>query len=246
MPVTTSITANEILNRVAVEVGLDAAVDPFSSNDQSFVQMRTLLNIAGEDLTIAHNWNFLTVEHSIDSDLDNSGEYPLPADFLYITNQTCWERNNRVPVQLLSAQEWQYLEGRQFATDTIYAKFRLQQGKFTIYPQPVPSGLAIFYEYTSKNWVEDGTTPGTKKDFVSTGSDRPLFDKTLITRALKVKWLEAKGFDTTKAQDDYNQTFMFLTGHDKGAPTLNAGYGTRGYPYLDIYRNTPDTNFGNT
>lgn len=245
MPVTTSITASEILNRVAVEVGLDAVPDPFASNDQSFVQMRTLLNIAGEDLTIAHDWGFLVKEASIDTTADPSGEYPLPADFLYITNQTAWERNNRVPVQLLSAQEWQYLEGRQFATDTIYAKFRLQKGLFTIYPQPVPVGLDIHYEYTSKNWVQDGTNPGTEKDFVSTGADRPLFDKTLITRALKLKWLEAKGFDTTKAQDDYNQTFMFLTGREKGAPTLNAGYGTRGYPYLDIYRNTPDTNFGN-
>lgn len=246
MPITTSITANEILNRVAVEVGLDPVANAYSTNDQSFVQLQYLLNIAGEDLAIQYPWNMLARDAAIDTLADPSGEYALPDDFLYITNQTVWERNNRVPIPVLSAQQWAYLEGRQFATDTIYAKFRLQQGKFTIYPQPVPTGLDIHYEYTSKNWVLDGVVPDTLKDAVTTGTDIPLYDKTLITRYLKLKWLEAKGFDTTKAQDDFNQTFLNLTGHDKGAPVLNAGYGTSGYPYLDIYRNTPDTNFGNS
>ncbi len=246
MPVTTSASATDILNRVAVEVGLVPVADPFSTPDENFVQLLYLMNSAGEDLAITHDWNFLVREANIDSDLDPSGEYTLPDDFLYITNQTAWERNNRVPVQLLSAQEWQYLEGRQFATDTIYAKFRLQQGKFTIYPQPVPAGLNIFYEYSSKNWVASGTEPGVFKDGVTVGTDVPLYDRTLMIKALKVKWLEAKGFDSTKAQDDLNSIFNLLIGHDKGAPTLNAGYGTRGYPYLDIYRNTPDTNFGSS
>ena len=243
---TTSITATEILNRVAVEVGLDKAVDPFSSGDQTFQQLINLLNVAGEDLALQHNWEFLVKDASVNTDLDNTGEYSLPSDFLYITNQTVWERNNRVPVPVLSAQEWAYLEGRKFATDTIYAKFRLQQGKFTIYPQPVPTGLDIHYEYTSDAWVLDGTQPGVTKSEVTTGTDVPLFDKRLITRYLKLKWLEAKGFDTTKAQDDFNQTFLKLTAHDKGAPRLNAGNGIRSYPYLDIFRNTSDTNFGNS
>jgi hypothetical protein len=246
MPVTTSATASEILNRVAVEVGLDPVADPYASEDAAFVQLRYLINSVGEDLSLMHDWGFLVQEASIDTNIDDSGEYPLPADFLYITNQTAWERNNRVPVQLLSAQEWQYLEGRQFATDTIYAKFRLQKGMFTIYPQPVPLGLDIHYEYTSKNWVMDSQVEdGTRSD-VAVGTDKPLFDRTLMIKALKVKFLEAKHFDTTKAQDDLNIVFASLMGHDKGAPTLNAGHGTRGYPYLDIYRNTPDTNFGST
>lgn len=245
MPITTSISASEILNRVAVEVGLDPVVNPYSTNDQSFVQLQYLLNIAGEDLAIQYPWNMLVRDASIDTTLDPSGEYALPEDFLYITNQTVWERNNRVPIQLLSAQDWAYLEGRQFAKDTIYAKFRLQMGKFTIYPQPVPSGLDIHYEYTSKNWVMDPVQQDKLKDDVTTGTDIPLYDKTLITRYVKLKWLEAKGFESGKAQDDFNQTFLNLTGHDKAAPTLNQGFGSRGYPYIDVYRNTSDTNFGN-
>ena len=246
MPITTAMTANSILNRVAVEVGLEPVSSPYESQDPNFVQLTYLLNIAGEELAIMYPWNFLTQETSINTTDDDSGDYSLPSDYLYMTNQTCWERNNRVPVVMLSAQDWAYLEGRQFASDTIYVKFRLQQGKFTLYPQPAPSGLEIFYEYTSKNWGLDGSDLVTRISDITRGADVVLYDRTLITRYLKCKWLEAKGFDSSKAQDDVNQIFNLLTGHDKDAPLLSAGNGSRGFPFLDVYRNVGDSNFGHS
>ena len=72
---------------------------------------------------------------------------------------------------------------------------------------------------------------------------KQMFLETLITRYVKLKYLEASGFDTTKAQDDFAQTFSFLTGFDKGAKVLNAGRGGRGFPYLSIW-NVPDSGFG--
>jgi hypothetical protein len=57
---------------------------------------------------------------------------------------------------------------------------------------------------------------------------------------LKVKWLEAKNFDTTKAQADLNQIFSLLTESDKGAPVLNMA-GHRGRLWS---MNTPSTGFG--
>ena len=127
---------------------------------------------------------------------------------------------------------------------TIYASFRLQQGKFTIFPQPPPNGLDIHYEYISNAWVEDSTNPGNYIDRVKKGADTPLFDRTLLSRLLKVKFLEAKGMDATKAQADLNQSFGLLTAHDKGAGILTAGCNRRGFPYLSGFDNTPDTGYG--
>jgi hypothetical protein len=145
----------------------------------------------------------------------------------------------------LSPQDWQYLLGRDLVSSTIYASFRLQDGVMRLFPQPPPNGLDIHYEYVSKNWVIDQETapPDIYKDSVTQGTDKPLYDRTLITRYLKLKYLEAKGFDTTKAQADFNQSFSFLTGHDKGAEILNAGR-RYGFPYLDAWRNLPDTGYG--
>jgi hypothetical protein len=78
---------------------------------------------------------------------------------------------------------------------------------------------------------------------VVTGADVPIFDSYLLERALKTKWLAAKGFDTTAAQADYNQAFEQLTGADKSAPVLNAGARGFGLKLLNGY-NVSDTKYG--
>ncbi len=244
MTLATIISANEILNRVAAEVGIEPVSDSFSSTDPAFLKMRYLLNTAGEELMQAHPWEFLTQSHQITTVSADSGTYPLPADFGYMINQTGWERSENVPLGgPLSPQEWTYLRGRNLASNTLYASFRIADGQFNIFPAPPPNGLDLNFEYISTNWVSDGQVSPTYQPDVQVGTDKPLFDKTLITRYLKVKWLEAGGFDTSKAQADFNQAFNFVTGHDAAAPVLNAGRGRGGLPYLS-HCNVPDTGIG--
>ena len=224
MTLATIIPANEILNRVAAEVGIEPVTDPFSSKDPAFLKMRYLLNTAGEELMQAYPWEFLTREHQITTSEVDSGIYPLPADFGYMINQTGWERNENVPLGgPLSPQEWTYLRGRDLASNTLYASFRISDGQFNVYPAPPPNGLDINFEYITTEWVITGQVTPTYQSEVITGTDKPLFDKTLITRYVKLKWLEAGGFDTSKAQADFNMLFNFTTGHNAGAPVLNAG-----------------------
>ena len=241
----TSAKAGDIINRVAVEVGLAKVVDPYSSQDDNFIQLRELLNIAGDELLYMYSWSACSRVAAVDTSVDASGVYPFPVDFQRITNQTAWELNNRIPVISLSAQQWAMMEGRQLAKDTIYAKFRIQQGKFTIFPQPAPPNLLINYEYFSVNWVTDGTVVGLLKAECTQPADVPFFPRLVISRYLKLKWLQAKGLDATIAQDDFNQIFDNITGVDKGAPVLNAGSGVYGVPLLNGWDNIGDTGFGN-
>jgi len=242
----TTIIANSILNRVAAEVGIAPIVSPMESSDPFFIQLRYLLNTAGEELMQAYPWELLVRSHQIVTVGGDTGEYDMPADFGYIINNTEWDKTNNVKMGgPLSAQDWTYLNGRDLASNTLYASFRISQGKFNVFPTNPTAGLDLNFEYISKNWVSDGAATPTYSDEVLLPSDVPLFDKTLITRAVKVKYLEAGGFDTTKAQADYNQIFAFLTGTDKGAPVLNAGRRGRGIQYLSGY-NVADTGFGGT
>ena len=221
MTATVRSSANDILNRVAVETGLDEVTDPFTSGDKNFVQMKALLNIAGEELCDLYDWEFLTRVHSIVTDSLDSGDYALPTDYLKMLNQTGWEAVNQNPLNgPLSAQEWRCLVAST-VNSPIYVSFRLREGYFSILPQPVTDGLEISFEYQSRNWVIDSSDGTTKVQTCNDGADIPLFDKTLISRYLKVKWLEAKGLDSTKAQADLNQCFGLKTERDKGAPILN-------------------------
>lgn len=244
MAISTTTNANDILNRVAAEVGIAPVVDPYASQDPTFIQMTYLLNTAGEELSYAHQWEFLTKTHQILTQQGDTGRYPLPADFGYMINQTGWERAENVPLGgPLSPQDWTYLKGRDLASSTLYASFRISDGEFHIYPDPPPVGLDINFEYNTINWVNGGGDPVEYRSNVSTGSDIPLFDRTLITRYLKLKYLDATGFDTSKAQADFNQIFSFLTGFDKSAGILNAGRTRRNFPYISVL-NAPDTGYG--
>lgn len=240
---------NGILNRVAAEVGVIPVADPVASVDPFFIKLLFLLQTAGEELMQVYPWEKLVRTHTITTADGDTGVYDMPDDFGYFLNQTQWDETNRVPMGgPLSAQEWTYLKGRDLASQTMYTSFRQSQGKFNVYPTPPSAGLTLSFEYISTDWVYDfdaSKTAGTPvyTDSVNDGADFPVFDKTLITRALKVKYLESAGFDTTKAQADYNQIFAFLTGTDKGAPVLDAGLNRSGIPLLSAY-NTPDTGFG--
>lgn len=233
------------MNRVAAEVGLTPVADPWADQSQHFLQMRHLLQTAGEELSLSHIWEWQTRAHNIQTQALDTGNYDLPDDFLQMIDQTGWERNENVPLfGPLSAQDWTYLLGRDLVSYTIYASFRIKEGKFSIFPQPPPSGLDINFEYQSTAWVSDGQPTPTLTDTVTSGSEIVLHDRTLITRYLKLKWLESKGFDTSKPQDDFNTVFGAITGKDKGAEILSAGRNSRSFPYLDSRYNTPDKGYG--
>lgn len=245
MTITTAITANNILNRAAVEIGLEPLDDPFGSTDPFFVQLKFLLQSLLEDMALAYPWEQHRREHQIQTVAADTGDYPLPDDFHYMIDQTGWERTGNVPLfGPLSPQDWAYLLGRDLVSQTIYASFRLMEGNFSIFPQPPPSGLDINFEYQSQFFVRDGVDPQIFKPAVIIGIDVPLFDRTLLTRGLKARYLESKGFDSTAASFQFDKIFNMLTGKDKGAEVLSAGRNSRGFPYLDTYNNAPDTGYG--
>jgi hypothetical protein len=235
-------TANDIINRVAVECGLLKDPSPVESSDESFVQLTELLNAAGQELVELFPWQILVKQHQIVTQDGDSGVYDLPDDFSYMIDQTGWERSNTAPLGgPLTAQDWTYLQGRDLVSSTIYASFRLDENKFHVYPQPPQSNWDINFEYISRNWMKSGAVEG---DILVTGADTVLYEPILVQKFLKVKFLSARGFDTAAAVIEFENMFNSRTGKDRGAAILSAGGYSRGFPYLDTYRNIGDTGYG--
>lgn len=243
-PVARYITAADIVNRAAVEVGLVPSADVFAETNPAFVQLRNLLNTCGQDLVEAYPWEVLRREHSIvTSNPPDTGDYPLPSDFAYMIPQTGWERSENVPLGgPLSPQQWAYLLGRDLVSYTIYASFRIMEDQFSIFPQPPPDGLDIHFEYISRNWVQE-TGGGAYGDTATVNSDLIWFKPIMMVQYLRFKFLEAKGFDSSGALGAFEKAFEQATGGNKSAPILNAGARAAGIHYLD-FRNIPNTNYG--
>jgi len=245
MAVTRYITAEDVINRAAVQCGLTSSSDVFASTDTNFIQLRSLLTQCGQELLESHEWEYLRREHSIVTSSADDGSYALPSDFAYMINQTGWDRTNDLPVSgPLSAQQWQYLKGRGFSNSTIYVSFRIMQNEFHVYPDdPVPDALSIYFEYISRNWVIPASDPSSYEDKVQANGDTILFTPVMIVQYLKFKFLEAKGFDSASALAAFKTSYMKETGLNQGAPILNAGAINNRFPLLD-HRNIPYTNFG--
>ena len=240
-------TAQQIISQVAVEVGLRKTSDPFAESDPAYEQMVFLSNSCGQELLMEVEWGILRREEEFvtDAATNPEGIYDLPADYEYMIDQTGWEQTQRVPLfGPASPQFWAYLKGRNLVTSTIYAQFRLTEGKLYLFPQPPPDGLVIQYEYISNNWVAAGDDPGAYRNSVETSGDTILYNAYLFERLLKLRFLEARGFDTEKASDTYATALENWKGNDKSAPILNAAGGGWQYPYLEPLRNTPDSGFG--
>jgi len=235
-------TALYIINRAAVEAGLIASPDPYASTDESYIQLRGLLDAAGQELVELHDWQTLLQQFDLTTAAGDTGKYPLPDDFSHMVDQTGWDRTNDLPLGgPLNSQEWAYLDGRDFGSSTIYASFRLADNSLQLYPTPVPEGINIRFEYVSRNWVQ--AADGTTKDLAEAPDDIITLDPLVMIKFLKHKFLQAKGFDTAGSATDLENIFNSRTGKDAGASVLNAGGGSPGYPYLGG-KSIPFTGYG--
>jgi hypothetical protein len=236
-------TAGNVLTDAAVELGLPSVADPYLSADPNQVQLRTLLKSLGRELWRERAWTHLVKEHSFTT-VAGDYQYPLPADFGYLVNQTGWNRTTRLPLGgPLSAQTWHYALGFGVSL-SLTVQFRPMAGELRLYPTTaLPGDQVIAFEYVSSYWAASQGQSAPDKAAPTASSDTLYFDPLLLTRGLKLAFLKTKGFDTTAALDDYVRTLAAVMGDDSAAPVLHLDKRARGEPLLG-YQNVPETGHG--
>lgn len=239
-------TAKNVINGAAVECGLVAVADPYSSADPAFVQMCQLLSSAGRELVLAHQWQHLINSYSLTTVLGDTGDYPLPTDFYEMIDQSGWSSTYRTPLGgPLDSQDWQMVTNNNTLA-SIYVSFRIFKDQFSLWPRPPLGGVNVNFEYRSRNWV--GTVNNTVpvlvlvKDAPTISSDVVLFEYLAIMKFLKIKFLGARGMDTTEAVDEFTGIFNQVTGANNAAAVLSLTRKTL-FPYMGD-RNVPTTRFG--
>jgi hypothetical protein len=223
-------TAGQVLNMAATEVGLSEASDPYSSTNAVFVQLRSMLKMAGMELCQARDWLVLVKEATLTGDAATT-TFALPSDFLRMKEESGFDRGTswafRGPT---SSKEWQRLKASG-TIPTLQPLYRVQQGRMVFYEAPAVGTLA--YEYVSRYWVASDGAASADSYFPAASGDKVLFDPLMLVRIVKSKFRVAKGFES---QADYDETFRQAVESAAGldpAPVLSLGGSPSGERFID-------------
>lgn len=227
-------------------LSLPVPTDPAGSTDPNVMLMKTVLNLATLEMLNVYEWGMLTKRGEIDvftavpptSDATETA-FPLPEDFYRFIDQTQWNGAMRFPaVGPVAPQGWMtYMVFPISANFTLTWQVRENQIWFLNAP-PAP-GQKFKFMYLSRALVKDADDPTLFKNQATKNGDLFMLDGVLMTLVTRIKWLEAKGFDSSAAVRDFLLAFDSRVGAQKGANILNMA-GTRGdYPYIGT-GNLPD------
>jgi hypothetical protein len=180
-------------------------------------------------MVIGYPWEQLTKEYlfnTVNCVMDGLVlKQPLPSDWSYFLDQTQWDRTNHWPLLgPKTAQEWQWLKGGLLSSGP-RIRYRVVGGFLELFPSsgtppssPPDSNIAM--EYVADTWLQSSNQANTFYNMVQADEDLILFDPWVISAYLKLKYWEAKGFDTTAYAKDFMNVWEARIGKNKGAPVL--------------------------
>ena len=166
-------------------------------------------------------------------------KYALPADYDYLINKTQWDKS--MHWEMLgpeTSQQWQWLKSGYIATGP-RIRYRLLGGTFQIWP-PVSTDEYLGFEYHSLYWARN--SGGTAISGFSADTDTCIYPTRLFVLFTKVKFWEAKGFDTTALYRDYLMELSSCISRDTASPTLS--FAPRPSEVLISWDNIPDSGYG--
>jgi hypothetical protein len=166
-------------------------------------------------------------------------KYNLPADYNSTVNRTHWDKSKRW--EMLgpeSAQQWEWLLSGYISTGP-RIRWRLLGPYFQIWPG-MNAGELLGFEYRSNAWAYNAL--GVPKNSFTSDTDTCVYPDRVMVLGTKLKYFEAKGFDTTALYRDYLAELETAIGQDVAAANLS--FAPRPGTVLIGYDNIPDSGYG--
>jgi len=166
-------------------------------------------------------------------------KYPLPADYDASVPRTHWDKSKHWEMLgPTDAQQWEWLLSGYISTGP-RIRWRLLGNFFQIWPG-VSTNELLGYEYRSQAWAEG--SDGTPKNSFTNDDDRCIYPDRVMVLMTKLKYFEAKGFDTTAMYRNFLTELETVMGQDMSAANLS--FAPRPGTVLIGYDNIPDTGYG--
>ena len=166
-------------------------------------------------------------------------KYSLPSDYESLVPRTMWDKSKKW--EMLGpedAQQWEWLLSGYISTGP-RIRWRLLGAYFQIWPG-MSTAEYLGFEYRSKGWA--AAADGTVKNSFTVDTDTCIYPDRLMVNATKLKYFEAKGFDTTAMMRNYMTEFEAAKALDMSSANLSLA--PRPGTVLIGYDNIPDSGYG--
>jgi hypothetical protein len=216
--------ALQIVQQAMGEIGMPRPTTLAAGADETANQLLFLLNGLGERLARLPLWEATRAEWVITT--TTATAYDLPEDWLVPLADTAWDRTGRWPlIGPKTPSEWQVLQSSGFGSAPTATRFRFFNGQFNLSEAPV-AGQTYVYEYLSASWVIGlATVAATQADVrkyrISADTDYPLLDEQMLITGLKLAFREAKGMDSSKVQEEFEDMLEAAWANAISAKTLS-------------------------
>lgn len=166
-------------------------------------------------------------------------KYALPDDYDSIVPRTQWDKSKHW--EMLGpedAQQWEWLLSGYISTGP-RIRWRLYGDYFQIWPG-YSTNEYLGYEYRSKGWARAAN--GAVKNSFTLDTDTCIYPDRVVVLTTKLKYFQAKGFDTTALYRDYLTELETSMAQDTSAANLS--FAPRPGNILIGYDNIPDSGYG--
>jgi hypothetical protein len=233
----------EVVQTSFAELGLYPA--PFTAvgaGDQLTQQITALYTAVGQMLVKRRTWRGLLRQQAITT---SAGQQyvNLPSDYDRPVNQTEWDQTNHWPLMgPMTPQQMQTLQSG-IISEGPRIKFRLIGKRIELFPT-AEAGQQFVINYISKGWlIGDPSSPAPQpyKLKPTQDTDEAIFDDRLMVAGIKLRFFQAKGFDTTAYAEDFQVLLDDALAQDSGAAKLTMAANPA--TYLVNVTNIPDGNW---
>lgn len=166
-------------------------------------------------------------------------KYAFPSDYDAIVPRTQWDKSKHW--EMLGpedAQQWEWLLSGFIATGP-RVRWRLFGDYFQIWPG-FSNAENLGFEYRSKGWA--ATAAGVAKNSFTLDTDTCIYPDRVVVLMTKLKYFEAKGFDTTAMFRNWMTELETVIAQDTSYANLS--FAPKPGNILIGFDNIPDTGYG--
>lgn len=224
-----------IIQDTSTQIGLPRPSVVVTSADTRILELLSIANSVGKELSRDFDWQELTRTANITTTgtIDQGSLLgSIATDFGRFLNQTFWNRDLRQ--QILgpaTIQQWQ--ADLSFNVVSPPYKFIVINDRLNVGPTALPSGQTCVFNYITKNWCQ--SAGGTQQSAFAADTDTTLIPEELFKLTLLWRWKSSKGLAYAEDMQTAETQIQTYTGQNRGNDVLYLG----GAPIIYFTENVP-------